>query len=59
VEQLLELLATQLREQLRIQVRVELEIQVQIHVLAQVAILLRIPLPALPGELLRVLLGVQ
>ena len=58
-EQLLELLVIQLREQLRIQAKVKLQIQVQTHVLVQVATRLKTLLPVLPGELLRVLLGVQ
>ena len=59
LERLLELLAIQLREQLRIQVKVKLEIQVQTHVSTQASTRLKTPLPVLPGELLRVLLGVQ
>ena len=59
VEQLPEILAIQLREQLRIQVKVKLKTEVQTHVLVQVATQLKTPLPVLPGELLRVLLGTQ
>ena len=56
MERLLKLLAIQLGVQLWIQVEVKLEIQVQTHVPTQVSTRVRIPLPILPGILLRILL---
>jgi hypothetical protein len=56
VEQLPALLTIQFGGQLRIQVKVKVKIQVQTHVPTQASTRLRTLLPALPGELLRVLL---
>ena len=59
LERVLELLAIELRVQLVIQVETQVATRVQTRVSTQAKTRLRILLPVLPGELLRILLGTQ